>query len=152
MIYVFTTCMIPYSMLTTVAMIPITMLTVIMIPALMPSIVVITIPAGMIFMPITLAIVGGIYTAIPTVSDKIDRTIASMITAAIITPVTLISDRNTQINGFDIGRSTLNPDRLRINQLRRWCISHRDLTIETRLADINRDTDTRMCGYWAEDS
>src|SRR5438093_12962556 len=91
------------------------------------------------------AVMGNIDVVVPTLLDEIDRLAARVVSGAVFGPVLCMSRRDVQIDrkGRYMRRPGLDDDRLRVDELRWRKTADFDETVETGLADANRNTDVR---------
>jgi len=80
---------------------------------------------------------------IPPVAHEIDRLAASIIFAAVLAPVFLMTGRHVQVHRLinNAGRSGVDHDGSRINDFRLGIVSDVNAAIKTGLADADRHTD-----------
>jgi hypothetical protein len=80
---------------------------------------------------------------VPSVTHEIDGSAASIVFAAMLAPVLLVTGRNVHVDWLidDTGGSGVYHDGSRINDFRLGIVSDVNAAIKTGLADADRDTD-----------
>jgi hypothetical protein len=110
---------------------------IIAVPALMITHTSVTMIATTVHLPVT----WGILAVVPTVLHKIDALAAGIILTAVPAPMPDLTGRYAQVDRRAIHETLLNHHRLGIDHLWRRKTTHIELTIETGLTDIDRNTD-----------
>jgi hypothetical protein len=104
--------------------------------AMMPSVTFAVLMSPSMPMAIVFVMAGGISPLVPCVPDEIDRSAASVVLVAVLTPMLFISGRHPQIKRLDMhaGRALVDNERLGIYDIRLGSIANVDPTVETRFA------------------
>lgn len=93
-------------------------------------------------MSVTFTVLRCVDIVVPAVSDKIDRTTAGIVLAAVVAPMACMLRRYAQVDrGWRIADRLLNDHGLRVQHLGRRCSAEIKLAEEARLANVDRYTD-----------
>ena len=95
-------------------------------------------------MAVALPVLRRVFVAIPVVLHEIDAFAASTVAMAMATPVAGMAGRDTQVQRGAADRPSVDHQRLREKQRRRWETADVDAAIESGLANIDRN----LGGRW----